>query len=570
MTDAAIIEPVILQEVDNVIIDSDGNTADVVESVTALPRELVFIDADVENYQQLLNDIVGQDGVERNLEVILLDNQRNGIEQISEALASYSELDAVHLISHGDDGTVDIGNSRLDLQALNQNLAEIAAWGEAFSTDGDFLIYGCNLAQTEAGKSLLNDLSQLTDTDVAASEDLTGHASLGGDWELEFSTGQIDTDIAVSASGQQDWQALLATYPSSYGLLSPLEWITNVSFAGIDNASGPEGLLSIGAYGDYTDQFANVEVGKTYTLSVTIQPNTLLANEFVNAWIDWNQDGDFTDAGEAYSVAAGVNTSGPHSIDITAPDTALSGATRLRVSLNNGGSPASDGIDLLGEVEDYSVTINNAPQAADSTVTTDEDTTYVFNAADFNFSDIDGDSLASVQITSLETAGSLQLSGVDVALNQVIGLADIDAANLTYMPAADANGSAYASFGFTVNDGIANSIASYTMTIDVSAVNDAPTGAVTIGGVAEENQTLTAANTSATPTASAARSATNGYATALRSPARRRAAIRWATPTSVHRSACRPAISTTRAAPKRSSPTPPPSSATSTTPRPAA
>jgi hypothetical protein len=121
--------------------------------------------------------------------------------------------------------------------------------------------------------------------------------------------------------------------------------------------------------------------------------------------------------------------------------------------------------------------VNDAPTAANNTVTTNEDTAYTFTAADFNFSDVEGDSLASVQITALETVGALQLSGVDVTLNQVISRADIDAGNLTFTPVANASGASYDSFGFNVNDGTANSALSYTMTVDVTAVNDLPTAA---------------------------------------------------------------------------------------------
>ena len=121
--------------------------------------------------------------------------------------------------------------------------------------------------------------------------------------------------------------------------------------------------------------------------------------------------------------------------------------------------------------------VNDVPTAVDNTVTTSEDTSYTFTAVDFNFSDIEGDSLASVQITSLETVGALQLSGVDVTLNQVISRADIDAGNLTFTPVANANGAGYASFGFSVNDGAADSVSSYAMTVDVTPVNDAPTAA---------------------------------------------------------------------------------------------
>jgi len=143
-------------------------------------------------------------------------------------------------------------------------------------------------------------------------------------------------------------------------------------------------------------------------------------------------------------------------------------------SVNDGG---------LDSAASYTMTIdvtaaNDAPTAANNTVTTNEDTDYTFTAADFNFADVDaGDTLTSVEITTLETAGSLELSGVAVTLNQVITVADINAGNLTFVPVANANGAGYDSFGFSVNDGTTDSAASYTMTVDVTAVADAPTAA---------------------------------------------------------------------------------------------
>ena len=99
-------------------------------------------------------------------------------------------------------------------------------------------------------------------------------------------------------------------------------------------------------------------------------------------------------------------------------------------------------------------TVNVPPTAADNTVVTLEDTAHVFTVADFNFSDPDpGNTLQHIRITSLETAGALQLSSVDVVLNQVIDVADIIAGNLTFTPVPDANGAGYDSFGFKVSDG---------------------------------------------------------------------------------------------------------------------
>ena len=119
--------------------------------------------------------------------------------------------------------------------------------------------------------------------------------------------------------------------------------------------------------------------------------------------------------------------------------------------------------------------VNDAPTAADKTVTTSEDNAYTFTTSDFNFTDVDtGDTLNSVQITTLETVGTLTLNGSDVTVNQVVTAADITSGYLVFTPATNANGAGYDSFGFSVNDGTGDSVAHYTMTIDVTAVNDAP------------------------------------------------------------------------------------------------
>ena len=170
-------------------------------------RELVFVNENVADYEQLIADMQQGDDAEKIIEVVVLAADQSGIEQVTEALADYQNLDAVHLISHGSDGNVDIGNTQLDAASLNQNLAEISAWGDSFSEQGDFLIYGCNLAETEDGQSLINELSALTLTDVAASDDLTGADSQGGDWLLEYKAGKIESSVAVRTNLQQQYRA---------------------------------------------------------------------------------------------------------------------------------------------------------------------------------------------------------------------------------------------------------------------------------------------------------------------------------------------------------------------------
>ncbi|MDX1900888.1 MAG: VCBS domain-containing protein, partial [Gammaproteobacteria bacterium] len=115
----------------------------------------------------------------------------------------------------------------------------------------------------------------------------------------------------------------------------------------------------------------------------------------------------------------------------------------------------------------------------DKAVTINEDTTYTFTAGDFGFSD-PNDSPANaffeVKITTLPTNGTLSLSGNAVTAGQFIAVADIP--NLTFKPAANANGANYANFTFQVRDnggttpGVDLDQSPNTFTFNVTAVND--------------------------------------------------------------------------------------------------
>ena len=133
--------------------------------------------------------------------------------------------------------------------------------------------------------------------------------------------------------------------------------------------------------------------------------------------------------------------------------------------------------------------VNDAPTGSNKTVTTAEDTPYALKAADFGFADVDtDDALASVKITALPGTGkgTLELDGTAVTANGSVTKAQLDAGNLVYTPPANANGTGYASFTFKVSDGAAESASAYTMTVDVTAANDAPTGASKTVTLAED------------------------------------------------------------------------------------
>ena len=121
---------------------------------------------------------------------------------------------------------------------------------------------------------------------------------------------------------------------------------------------------------------------------------------------------------------------------------------------------------------------------SDPSITTNEDVEYVFSSSSFNYSDNDEDALNKVKITGLESAGTLYLdadnddnydSGEDIADEQEITASNISNGHLRFAPVANENGSSYTTFTFKVSDGTAYSSSGGTMTINVTAVDDAPT-----------------------------------------------------------------------------------------------
>ena len=137
----------------------------------------------------------------------------------------------------------------------------------------------------------------------------------------------------------------------------------------------------------------------------------------------------------------------------------------------------SDGTTTTSSTITFTVNgANDAPTASNNTVTTNEDTTYTFTASDFGFSDVDGDTLSSVTVSALSGSdGTFKLNGVAITGSTSVTKTQIDSGLLTFVPDSNENGSSYNTFTFTVNDGTTDSASSYTMTVNVTAVNDAPT-----------------------------------------------------------------------------------------------
>ncbi|MBA93152.1 MAG: hypothetical protein CMJ43_20955, partial [Phyllobacteriaceae bacterium] len=186
---------------DSAPVHDAGDIAELAAALAAPAQEtrtqVYFIDAGVDGADALLA------ALPENAEVHTLAASSDGVAQIASVLEGRSGIDAIHILSHGRPGELTLGNAVLDAQSIEGSHAgELAAIGAALSAEADILIYGCDFAADLTGASAVEALARATGADIAASDDLTGASSLGGDWVLERHAGTVEADSLVASAFQ--------------------------------------------------------------------------------------------------------------------------------------------------------------------------------------------------------------------------------------------------------------------------------------------------------------------------------------------------------------------------------
>ncbi|NVO83545.1 GEVED domain-containing protein [Hymenobacter terrestris] len=141
------------------------------------------------------------------------------------------------------------------------------------------------------------------------------------------------------------------TYCASKGNNVSYEWIDLVRLGSINRTSGADG-----GYYNGTALNTNIAAGSAQTINISAGFRSTAYNENWRIYIDYNQDGDFTDAGETV-VSGASSSSATLSATFTVPSSALTGKTRMRVTMSDNASTTSCNSFTYGETEDYSVTI---------------------------------------------------------------------------------------------------------------------------------------------------------------------------------------------------------------------
>ena len=172
--------------------------------------ELIFVQSDLADSNTLIRELRQSALAAGNsLSIVMLDVSKNGFEQIDAALRQFSKIDAIHFVTHGADAMIQLGDSLLSANNVNQHVTSLETWGSVLSESGDILFYGCDVAATEEGRWLVQRLGTYTGADVAASENTTGHKDFDGDWILEYRYGELNTTVPLNDGLQQDWYGAL-------------------------------------------------------------------------------------------------------------------------------------------------------------------------------------------------------------------------------------------------------------------------------------------------------------------------------------------------------------------------
>ncbi|MEO5329138.1 MAG: DUF4347 domain-containing protein [Magnetococcus sp. THC-1_WYH] len=475
------------------------------DTALSSPREVVVVDPSVPNYQTLLA------GVSEDAQVVILDPHKDGVEQIRAALAGHSGIASLHIVSHGSAGHLALADSDLDVVSMEAHTQALQDWGAALAENADILIYGCDVGAGMTGAAFVSRLADLTGADVAASNDLTGAATRGGDWVLEVQQGAIEADTLLSAQAQAAYNDVL---PSTNPIIS------NLHGDGLPYAEGG-GTVVIDQGGDATVTDPDNGDFDGGNLTVAIVANRDPTQDLLGVYHQGDGVGEIGVAGAVISyqgVVIGTWGGGSgtdnlvvsfnanatptavsallHTITYTNTDNHNPTASTRSISftMNDGSGGTSS-----AAIASVAVTgVNDAPvlTAGNAITTTENDAPSVVDPT-ITVTDVDNANLQSavVQISANyqsgadqllftntgnitgswnAATGTLTLTGSDTKANYQAALRSVQYQNISDAPSALSR-----TVSFQVNDGTASSIVD-TATVDVIPVNDAPI--LTAGG----------------------------------------------------------------------------------------
>ncbi len=295
-----------------------------------------------------------------------------GFQVVTSPTGSPIDLTSLDINTNGTDSLPDIANIKVWYTGTSSTFATTLQFGST-------LVAPSTTNTITGTMPLANGTNYFWVTYDIASGASVGH-NIDGEITSAIIGNAVQTPIVSAPAGTRKvriaYCASNATTPATYEDIGNVTLITNGDTV-LNNGIGTPILSNTSAINGYTNftntvAAANIAINQTVSAKIGLIVNGLYTyNNQAAIYIDYNQDGDFLDAGEMVwnSVTNITATAGPFAATFTPPCTAFIGETRMRVALWGGftttalTSSNSCGTYTYGETEDYLINILDNPVA---------------------------------------------------------------------------------------------------------------------------------------------------------------------------------------------------------------
>ncbi|WP_462157485.1 DUF4347 domain-containing protein [Pseudoalteromonas sp. GB56] len=165
--------------------------------------EILFIDERIERRDELLQNL------NDNIKPVIVSSVEDAFKKMVLVIKEQglNDLTRVSILSHGLAGQMNIGNNKIDYRYLTTN-ADVKEF-QSLLSGKELVLLGCDIASGDIGQKYLNELSADSSIHIAASDDITGHSSQGGDWVLEYNPNNISDYIPFK-------EDVIRNYPKTF------------------------------------------------------------------------------------------------------------------------------------------------------------------------------------------------------------------------------------------------------------------------------------------------------------------------------------------------------------------
>ncbi|MEG4853250.1 DUF4347 domain-containing protein, partial [Microcoleus sp. B5-D4] len=154
------------------------NIGSLVDCTSNKPTEIVILDPTIPDSQHLIS------GIKPDTATYILQSQPDAVEQITTILAQHRGIETLHIITHGDSGSLYLGTTELNSNNIQNYSYQLQQWRNSLTDNANIILYGCNVAAGDRGHQFLTQLHQLTGANISANSQPTGNSALGGTWDI--------------------------------------------------------------------------------------------------------------------------------------------------------------------------------------------------------------------------------------------------------------------------------------------------------------------------------------------------------------------------------------------------